>query len=89
MVAPQLSACRCGGTGIITDDGSVTDMPGWPLPCPCTDSVPRQVRTLMRQVQAQRVIIHHVSPASPDHHPYPSHMAQSALLAVPLSRSGL
>ena len=66
MVAPRLGACSCGGTGVIADDGSITDMPGWPLPCPCIDSVPRQVRALMCRVQAQRVIIHHDHPASPD-----------------------
>jgi len=36
--------CRCGGSGLVPDDGSVTDMIGWPLPCSCIDSVPPQVR---------------------------------------------
>ena len=71
MVTAQLSACRCGGTGLILDDGTVTDMLGWPLPCPCTDSVPRSVRALMSAIS------NHVSPAS-QILPYP-HQARSAL----------
>ncbi len=47
MVARPFNQCRCGGTGIVADDGSVTDMVGWPLPCPCTDSVPFRIRSLM------------------------------------------
>jgi hypothetical protein len=41
-----LDHCQdCGGTGIVADDGSVTDMIGWPLPCACTDAVPPHLRT--------------------------------------------
>jgi hypothetical protein len=36
------------GSGIIPDDGSVTGLTGWPLPCPCTDTIAARVRALMQ-----------------------------------------
>jgi hypothetical protein len=43
----MLDHCQdCGGSGIVLDDGSVTDLIGWPLPCACTESVPPDVRAL-------------------------------------------
>jgi hypothetical protein len=41
-------ACRCDGRGIIADDGTVTGLTGWPLPCPCTDTIPARVRALVQ-----------------------------------------
>lgn len=44
-----LDRCQdCSGTGIVIDDGSVTDVIGWPLPCTCVESLPASVRVLMR-----------------------------------------
>jgi hypothetical protein len=42
-------ACRCGGSGIVPDDGTATGLAGWPLPCPCTEAVPARVRGRMVQ----------------------------------------
>lgn len=41
--------CRCDGSGIVLDDGTVTDMIGWPLPCPCAESVPAELRRYARR----------------------------------------
>lgn len=44
-----LDRCEdCSGSGIVVDDGSVTGMIGWPVPCACIESVPASVRLLMR-----------------------------------------
>ncbi len=48
------AVCRCQGTGIVTDDGSITDVIGWPLPCTCVTSVPPQVKALTRRVATAR-----------------------------------
>lgn len=50
VVTPSdlLSYCHCDGSGLIRDDGSVTDMIGWPLPCACAETIPPRVRALVR-----------------------------------------
>jgi hypothetical protein len=68
----------CHGTGITDDDGSFTDMIGWPIPCHCTDSVPPIIQALIAILTA------HAGPAS---HTAPT--SRSALLSAPLSRSGI
>ena len=41
-------ACHCDGSGIIPDDGTVTGIVGWPLPCPCTDTIGPRLRAIMQ-----------------------------------------
>jgi hypothetical protein len=36
----------CHGAGYIPDDGSVTDIIGWPIPCLCADAIPARVAAL-------------------------------------------
>ena len=52
--AAPTNCADCGGSGIVPDDGSVTDMIGWPLPCACVEAIPPRVRALMRTARPAR-----------------------------------
>jgi hypothetical protein len=44
---PEPDSCPdCCGAGYIPDDGSVTDMIGWPIPCYCAEYIPRNIKAL-------------------------------------------
>jgi hypothetical protein len=36
----------CRGAAYVADDGSITDMIGWPIPCHCTEYIPRNIKAL-------------------------------------------
>ena len=72
---PLGSCVNCHGNGYVLDDGSMTDMIGWPIPCLCTDHIPDSIKALLTGPAGR------TAPTSP--------MAQSAILTAPLSRSGL
>jgi hypothetical protein len=85
VVLPESEGCLdCHGAGITGDDGSFTDMRGWPVPCRCITSNPAIITALMAALR------YLTCPASPDHY-YPCrvHPERNALPTVPLSRSRL